>query len=661
MKVNYFANKKSVSPDLRPKDASYYLDRIQNGKHEKIIKDLRAEIDPDKKVLIKGSLSAITFCGTFTTRKKDALKQGSGLAILDFDKLDNLLEYKEKLKSNPLIFACWISPSGNGLKALIRIPIIQSDEDYKSIFKQIKEIYPDIDDSGKDISRLCFESYDPDIYINLESKLFIPAYPDKAIEVVNLGSITNIPLIDNDEIANRLITWFKKKFDSSARNSSLFKLAIAFNDFGVSKLICERYDLSGKKDKEIFEKYKEIDAEKLTAEIKLIKNNIKFDEFWSYNDKSKLEISAYRFKLYLESLNYRKYYPTEKTKTFIFVKKENNFIDIITEFQIKDEILNNLIINNQLDAFDVAAENLTLFSSKYLSMIDTADVKMDKDTTSYAMLYYSNLALKITKNNIEKINYEDFENYVWKSNILNREYIDVDHHDSQFRSFIWFASGQSKEKYNTMKSVIGYLLHSYKTSSNNRAIIFNDETISDAPNGGSGKGIIINAISKMKKTSTIDGKTFNFDKTFPFQTVNTDAQILAFDDVRKNFDFERLFSVITEGITIEYKGKDAIKIPVQDSPKIIISTNYTIKSDGGSFQRRIFEIEMSDYFSANFTPLDKFGNMLFDDWKKDEWAKFDKFMINCLQYYLENGLIKSKTNNLELRKFINETSQATTD
>jgi hypothetical protein len=702
MKINYFKNKESVSPDERPKDVAYYLDRIQNGKHEKIIKELRAEIDPEKKKIIKGSLPAVTFCGTFITRKKDKLKQGSGLAILDFDKVENLLEYKEKLKINPLIFACWISPSGNGLKALVRITVIKNDDDYKFIFKQLKDLFPDLDDSGKDISRLCFESYDPDIYINLESKLFIPIYPDRAIELVNLGSITNIPLIDNDEIANRLITWFKKKFDSSARNSSLFKLAIAFNDFGVSKIICERYlmsfaekdfseneinllinsayknsanfgtkqfedkqkrtqieniVLSGKKDKEIFEKYKEIDAEKLTAEIKLIKNNIKFDEFWTFNDKGKLEISAYRFKLYLESLNYRKYYPTEKTKTFIFVKKENKFIDIITEFQIKDEILNNLILNNQLDAFDVAADNLALFSSKYLSMIDTADVKMDKDSSNFAMIYYSNLALKITKSNVEKIDYEDIENFVWKSNVLNREYVDVDHHESQFRSFIWFASGQNKEKYNTMKSVIGYLLHSYKTSSNNKAIIFNDETISDAPNGGSGKGIIINSISKMKKTSTIDGKTFDFNKTFPFQTVNTDAQILAFDDVRKNFDFERLFSVITEGITIEYKGKDAIKIPVQDSPKIIISTNYTIKSDGGSFQRRIFEIEMSNYFSASYSPLDHFGNMLFDDWKTDEWNRFDKFMINCLQYYLANGLVKSKTNNLELRKFINETSQ----
>lgn len=702
MKISFFKNYKTVSPDERPKDVTFYLDRIQNGKHKDLITNLRAEINPDKKKDLKNSLPAVTFCGTFSTRKKDALKLGSGLAILDFDKLPNVFEFKESLKSNDYVFSCWVSPSGNGLKALIKIPVINNDAEYKNIFKQLKELFPDLDDSGSDISRLCFESYDPELYLNLDSDKFIPSYPEIAIEVINLGTITNIPLIDNDEIANRLIKWFKSKFDSSSRNSSLFKLAIGFNDFGVNKMTCERYlhsfvekdfneneinalinsaykntanfgskqfedkvkrkqiensVLSGKKTKEVIDKFKEVDTEKLEAEIQLIKNNIKFDEFWTFNDKGKIEISAYRFKLYLESLNYRKFYPSEKTKTFIFVKKENKFIDIITEFQIKDEILNNLILNNQLDAFDVAAENLTLFSSKYLSMVDTADIKMDKDAPTFAMIYYSNLALKVTKNSIDKIDYESMDSFVWKSQVINREYIDVDHHESQFRSFIWFASGQSREKYNTMKSVIGYLLHSHKTASNNKAIIFNDETISDTPNGGSGKGIIINGIGHMKKTSTIDGKTFDFNKSFAFQTVNTDTQVLAFDDVRKNFDFERLFSVITEGITIEYKGKDAIKIPVQDSPKIIISTNYTIKTDGGSFQRRIFEIEMSDYFGVHHTPLDQFGNLLYDEWNINEWNRFDKFMINCLQFYLENGLVKSKTNNLELRKFINETSQ----
>jgi len=299
---------------------------------------------------------------------------------------------------------------------------------------------------------------------------------------------------------------------------------------------------------------------------------------------------------------------------------------------------------------------ITVFSNNYLSMIDTAAITIKRDTHEFAMLYYKNLAVRVYKDKIEQLHYKDLTDFVWKNTVINRDFIDVDHHESQFRSFIWFVAGESVEKYNTLKSVIGYLLHSHKTSSNNKAIILNDETISDNPNGGSGKGIIINAIGNMKKLSTIDGKTFDFNKSFAFQTVNTDTQVLAFDDVKKSFEFERLFSVITEGITIEYKGKDAIKIPIQDSPKILISTNYTIKADGGSFKRRIFEVEMSSYFNEHHTPLDQFGNLLFDEWDDHQWALFDKFMINCLQYYLTNGLVASSAKNLALRKFINETS-----
>ena len=90
----------------------------------------------------------------------------------------------------------------------------------------------------------------------------------------------------------------------------------------------------------------------------------------------------------------------------------------------------------------------------------------------------------------------------------------------------------------------------------------------------------------------IDGKTFEFTKSFPYQTVSTDCQVLVFDDVKKNFSFESLFCVITEGIT-EYKGQDAIKIPVEHSPKILITTNYTIGGIGGSFERRKMEVEIS--------------------------------------------------------------------
>ena len=86
----------------------------------------------------------------------------------------------------------------------------------------------------------------------------------------------------------------------------------------------------------------------------------------------------------------------------------------------------------------------------------------------------------------------------------------------------------------------------------------------------------------MKKLQTIDGKQFKFGGDFPYQSVKTDCQILVFDDVKKNFQFENLFSVITEGIDITYKGKDTIKLPIEDSPKIVISTNYVLKGNGDS-------------------------------------------------------------------------------
>jgi hypothetical protein len=183
----------------------------------------------------------------------------------------------------------------------------------------------------------------------------------------------------------------------------------------------------------------------------------------------------------------------------------------------------------------------------------------------------------------------------------------------------------------------------------------NDELISDNPNGGSGKGMFCNAISHMKRVATLDGKQFSFEKSFPYQTVGADTQVLVFDDVRKNFAFEQLFSLITEGITLEKKNKDAIHIPVSRSPKVVITTNYTIGGVGGSFERRKFEIEFSSYFGSHHTPFDEFGKMLFDDWDATEWQRFDAFMIGCVQFYLSHGLVAHESVNLEQRKFIKET------
>ena len=149
------------------------------------------------------------------------------------------------------------------------------------------------------------------------------------------------------------------------------------------------------------------------------------------------------------------------------------------------------------------------------------------------------------------------------------------------------------------------------------------------------------AISHMKKMVVIDGKSFNFEKSFAYQLVSADTQILCFDDVKKNFNFERLFSVVTEGLTLEKKNKDAIKIPFSKSPKVAITTNYAIKGKGNSFARRKWELELNQFYTKEFTPLVEFGKLMFGEWDDNDWCQFDNYMITNLQLYLDKGLLKS--------------------
>jgi len=108
-------------------------------------------------------------------------------------------------------------------------------------------------------------------------------------------------------------------------------------------------------------------------------------------------------------------------------------------------------------------------------------------------------------------------------------------------------------RFNSLKSVIGYLLHDYKNPTEARAIVLNDEKISENPNGRTGKSIIGKALQKIRKSSRIDGKNFKFDR-FAFQQVDLDTKILDFNDVNKNFDFEKLFSIVTDNLDVEKKN-----------------------------------------------------------------------------------------------------------
>jgi hypothetical protein len=383
-------------------------------------------------------------------------------------------------------------------------------------------------------------------------------------------------------------------------------------------------------------------------------NMVDNEEFWSKNEKGNYSLNNKRFKDFLESNDFFKNSPNEGS-TFDFIQKQGIFMKIVYEKDIKDFVI-EWIEQNQCDegVFNLMTGNLKFFKRDYLSLLKSKSIEVLKDSKDECYLFYRNCIVKITKDNKEILSYSDVNVGIWRDQVINRDYYPTDHHQAEYRRFIWKIAGENRDKYKAFQTVIGYLLHSFKTNSNNKAIIFNDEVISENPNGRSGKGIFWNALKQLRKVQSLDGKTFDFNKSFPYQSVATDCQVLVFDDVKKSFNFENLFSVITEGISIEYKGKDSIKLDVTESPKIIITTNYTIQGDSASFNARKYEVEMSSYFNDNFTPIMEFGHELFNEWNDDEWASFDNYMMNCISIYLENGLIDMPLKNLDYRKLLDK-------
>src|SRR5690606_11670443 len=112
------------------------------------------------------------------------------------------------------------------------------------------------------------------------------------------------------------------------------------------------------------------------------------------------------------------------------------------------------------------------------------------------------------------------------------------------------------------------------------------------------------------------------------QRVNLTTEILFYDDFTKEVSFEIFYPLVTTGVEVEKKRKQAFFIPYDKSPKILISSNYLVRGTGGSSDiRRKFEFELSNYFNENHTPEDEFGNRFFDDWNEEQWNEFYGFMM----------------------------------
>ena len=172
---------KNFNEVVEHKTISTILEEIKTGKYRPGIIYLRKSLAENKTEAYnkaKKSLPAFTPSGKFVGgRKLEFLANYSSCIILDIDKLSaaDLQNAKHLANQSEFTFASFISPSGNGLKILVKI---NSDKaNHKEAFLLVQAHYEnilklEIDKSGKDVTRLCFYSWDENLYLNENATVF---------------------------------------------------------------------------------------------------------------------------------------------------------------------------------------------------------------------------------------------------------------------------------------------------------------------------------------------------------------------------------------------------------------------------------------------------------------------------------------------------------
>ncbi|WP_077920466.1 BT4734/BF3469 family protein [Spirosoma sp. 209] len=201
-------NKFTIFADFAHTDKPFFVtlekvvERIKTGAIKTKIEELRTCLDPKEASRLKKLLPCICFSGQFMRRDDDSMTSHSGFIVLDFDhkpekfypvrdavdwqarhegtrliespdkpgyyalNIDNPGLFRDSLQQYPYLACAFISPSGTGVKAVARIPAVKSQ--HRGHYAAILREFEVLDSTSCNESRICFDSYDPNIWVGDE-------------------------------------------------------------------------------------------------------------------------------------------------------------------------------------------------------------------------------------------------------------------------------------------------------------------------------------------------------------------------------------------------------------------------------------------------------------------------------------------------------------
>lgn len=494
-----------------------------------------------------------------------------------------------------------------------------------------------------------------------------------------LDNIDN-PIVKNDRIEEiaRTIALIPKPVARETYAKQIGK------DYNVSwptfKAIIESFLIIRKKGDELKNKVRKNKVNKLEGEASNWPFFIEQVQITKDNEEifKGVEIDLEKFIALLASFGFTRYetgtVAQGKDDSFAFVRLEGNVIRNVTRQQIIDFIEEFIRRDYNFAKFHYVDSSVllnkfykgmkTLFNKDLFARVRTdSPIIINRDTADKTFFYFRNGFVVVTKEGRTLHSYDEMNGSVWDTQMLDRDFtmMDLDkeegeHPKGTFADFCWLISGQHVERFKSLCTIIGYLIHDfyeYKL----KAVLLTDSSMSEASEGRTGKTLFAKILSHIRSYTEVNGKDFDSGNKNKYEDVTLGTQIVHLNDVKTRgkfkFDFEDVFNDVTEGMIVNAK----YMTPFRQYAKFLISTNKTLNIMGASQRDRIIEFEMSDFFGENLSPHEHYKQWFGRDWDEQEWCRFDNFMCECAQAFHSNGLLLPPTINLEARKLLNHTAQ----
>jgi hypothetical protein len=267
---------------------------IKDGKVKDKIEQIRNETDQEVISKLKLELPAVLYAGIFdipitktradgsvyeSYRNDKSLSTHSRLIPFDVDDLQDIPKFKEDAKRDPYIYALWTSPSGTGVHGLIKIADgNKHEEHYNALLKR----YPVFDPTARNPSRILFMSYDPDIYINDDSKVFFEVIENIRNEgILMTGVSTDYSKLN---IASKMI----QKAEIGQRHHSVIKASYLVGGWVSGGLVEENI---AKKVLE-YEVLKKFGPQEAEIEFQAVEDGVKAGQYMPINELATYERTA---------------------------------------------------------------------------------------------------------------------------------------------------------------------------------------------------------------------------------------------------------------------------------------------------------------------------------------------------------------------------------